>query len=276
MTYILGHLARAGRDATRRAFSCSVLAGAVFSILGAGPSTAQTAPGDWTGQSLSTALMAPDGALYNEVFAQSYTTLAGPNCWGPSGAVLSLTACTPVQTAAGDSTVASNIAYFGTHTPASSIPAAASAPGSLAVVNVQGEYADPSSPTGVSYINASIPLNQFAMASSVSAETARATSVEARLATAIQAETDARVAAINDVTRSYRMATATAIALSGVGLVPGKRFNLTMNMGTYEGQVSVAAQGAVVVGQHVVLNAGVSTSATGGGTGARAGVTLGW
>lgn len=263
---------KCNRKPTSDLWLSAAASAALMIMLGAdGGALAQTAPGDWTGQALPTILSVPGGPTYNQLFQQSFTTEAGPTCYNPSTG-----GCSPAEAAAGDVTAASNVQFFGTKSAVSGVPAAATALGTTASVNVQGEYADSASPTGVSYVNASIPLNEFATSSSVAAETSRAENVENTLGSEIHAETAARIADIARVNRGYRMGVATAIALSGLGVIPGKRFNLTLNTGTYEGQWAVAAQGAYLVGNHAMLNAGVSTSATGQGTGARAGITLGW
>lgn len=293
VSYAETSVRRGARRPDARRWSLAGLAAAA--VLGASNgASSQAAPGDWTGQSLSTTLTVPGGPTYNQVFQQSYASEAGPTCVTPASSVLQFSVCSPAQIAAGDITEATDLQFRLSGSPVSSVPAGASAPGTTAVVNVGGEYVDSSSPTGVSFINAFVPLNAFATASSVSAETSRATTAEAvlgsniaseisraetaesTLGSEIQAEAAARVADIARVNRGYRMAVATAIALGGMGVIPGKRLNLTLNMGTYEGQWAVAAQGAYVVSDHAMLNAGISTSASGAGTGARAGVTLGW
>ena len=279
---------------------------------------------------------------------QSYTLQAGPVCANAVSTGLSNGPCSSAQISAGDVTEASTINFGNTRMNIVQIPAAAVAPGSQAIVNIIDEYPDPNSPTGVSYINAHIPLSQFATTDSVTSETSRASTAESALATsvttesgraeaaeaglsagitsetaravtaeagfstglanetvraqsaeaglsaditressraqlaeaglgsAITAETQAREAAIDQVTKGYRQATALAIALSGAGVLPGKKLNLTFNMGSYEGQSAVSAQGEYLVNEHAMLNVGVSGSTSGGGAGVRAGFTVGW
>jgi hypothetical protein len=156
---------------------------AVFLSCGADEALAQAAPNGWAGQSLSTSLTGADGTQYNQQFQQSYSQEALPTCFTTSSQVVGNGACSASQAAAGDYTAASTIfAPASSKATQSTLPAAVVAPGSQAVVNVQGEYADSQSPSGVSYVNASIPLGAFATASSVSAETSRATAAEASIA----------------------------------------------------------------------------------------------
>jgi hypothetical protein len=130
--------------------------------------------------------------------------------------------------------------------------------------------------TGLSTESSRAQSAETGLATGLSNETSRAQQAESNLGAAISQESQARIADIFRVTRSFRQATAGAIALSGMGVLPGKRLNLTVNMGEYEGEWAVAAQGAYVVNDHAMLNAGVTTSTTGSGTGARAGFTVGW
>lgn len=71
--------------------------------------------------------------------------------------------------------------------------------------------------------------------------------------------------------------TAVAIAMGGASFLPGMRFNLTANVSTYQGQHAGAIQFGAMVTPHAAANAAVATSfGQNGGTGARAGFTVGW
>lgn len=73
---------------------------------------------------------------------------------------------------------------------------------------------------------------------------------------------------------------ATAVALSGGTFLPGKKFNLTANIGAYGGEAAVAAQMGYLVSENVAINAGVATSFrnyhTGGNVAVRGGITIGF
>ena len=70
---------------------------------------------------------------------------------------------------------------------------------------------------------------------------------------------------------------ATAVALSGASFLPGKRINITANVGAFRDEVAVAGQIGVLVSDNVALNAGVATSLHSyGGTSVRGGVTFGF
>lgn len=70
---------------------------------------------------------------------------------------------------------------------------------------------------------------------------------------------------------------ATAVALSGASFLPGKRINVTANIGAFRDEVAIAGQLGVLVSDNVALNAGVATSFHSyGGTSVRGGVTFGF
>jgi len=70
---------------------------------------------------------------------------------------------------------------------------------------------------------------------------------------------------------------ATAVALSGGMFLPGKKINITANVGAFRDEVAIAGQIGILVSDNVALNAGVSTSFHSyGGTSVRGGVTFGF
>lgn len=70
---------------------------------------------------------------------------------------------------------------------------------------------------------------------------------------------------------------ATAVALSGASFLPGKRINVTANIGAFRDEVAIAGQLGILVSDNVALNAGVATSFHSyGGTSVRGGVTFGF
>lgn len=70
---------------------------------------------------------------------------------------------------------------------------------------------------------------------------------------------------------------AVATALSGGTFLPGKRFNLTGNIGAYRGEVAGSLQIGALITENVALNAGVATSFNDyGGTAVRGGFTVGF
>lgn len=71
--------------------------------------------------------------------------------------------------------------------------------------------------------------------------------------------------------------TALAVAMGGAVFLPGMKFNLTANVGTYEGAHAGSIQFGALVSPHVAVNAGVATGFNKGGkTAGRVGFTLGW
>jgi len=71
--------------------------------------------------------------------------------------------------------------------------------------------------------------------------------------------------------------TAVAIAMSGNAFLPNKTFNLTGNVGTYEGAWAGALQSGAMVSPNVAVNGGIAKNFNKeGGVGARAGFTFGW
>ena len=70
---------------------------------------------------------------------------------------------------------------------------------------------------------------------------------------------------------------AVASALSGAAFLPGKLFNLTGNVATYDGAHAGALLLGAMIGDNMALTAGVSHGFNKGGkTAARAGLTFGW
>jgi len=71
--------------------------------------------------------------------------------------------------------------------------------------------------------------------------------------------------------------TAVAVAMGGAAFLPDMKFNLTANVGTYDGAHAGALQLGALVSPHVALNAGVATGFNKqGSTAGRVGVTFGW
>lgn len=70
---------------------------------------------------------------------------------------------------------------------------------------------------------------------------------------------------------------AMAIAMSGNAFLPNKAFNVTGNVGTYQGAWAGALQFGALVSPNAAFNAGIAKNFNKrGGVGARAGFTLGW
>ena len=71
--------------------------------------------------------------------------------------------------------------------------------------------------------------------------------------------------------------TAVAVAMGGATFLPDMKFNLTANMGTYDGAHAGAIQLGALVSRHVAVNAGVATGFNKNGKSAgRVGLTVGW
>ena len=70
---------------------------------------------------------------------------------------------------------------------------------------------------------------------------------------------------------------AVASALSGAAFIPGKGFNITGNVATYDGAYAGAILIGALIGDNMAFTAGVSHGFNKGGkTAARAGITFGW
>lgn len=135
-----------------------------------------------------------------------------------------------------------------------------------ASILVSGYY-----PTAAGYSSFSgrVPLSEFATASSVNA-LSLASDIETNRALAAEASLNKT---LSDQTKA---ATAISVALGGMGFIPGKRMNLTMNMGAYEGKTAFAVQGAYVLNNNAYVNFAVAGGTKEGGTAYRSGVTFGW
>jgi len=82
---------------------------------------------------------------------------------------------------------------------------------------------------------------------------------------------------LRDLDRKLDGSTAVAIAMSGNAFLPDKSFNVTGNVGYYQGAVAGAVQLGAMVSPNTAFNAGVATNFNKkGGVGARAGFTFGW
>jgi hypothetical protein len=169
------------------------------------------------------------------------------------------------------------ISQFATATSVSGLQSSMAANAS-AVMNeaTRATQAEAGLAVGLSQETARAQGAEAGLALGLSRETLRAQGAEAVLGSAITTEANARITDIQRLTKGYREATAIAIALGGTGVLPGKRLNLTFNVGVYEGRTALAGQGALLVNEHVMLNMGVAGSTTGGGTGGRAGFSVGW
>lgn len=82
---------------------------------------------------------------------------------------------------------------------------------------------------------------------------------------------------LSDINREIDGSTAVAVALSGGTFLPNKRFNITANVGGYDGAWAGAIQANALISDNVALNAGVATGFNRGGqTAVRGGVSFGW
>ncbi len=82
---------------------------------------------------------------------------------------------------------------------------------------------------------------------------------------------------VNLLDRHIASSTAVAVAMSGNTFLPDMKFNLSANVGTYDGAHAGSLQIGALVSRHVAINAGVATGFNKGGkTAGRVGMTLGW
>jgi hypothetical protein len=79
------------------------------------------------------------------------------------------------------------------------------------------------------------------------------------------------------VKKDIATATAVAVALGGNSFLPGKKFNLTVNVGSYDGESALAAQFGFMVNDSLAINGGVASGfGSGSSTAVRGGFTYGW
>lgn len=251
--------------------------------------SAQTNPGDFSGQTTF-------GTTIKPYYQYCQVDAAG------QPRVVTQGACNAGQLSQGGFDFTSNFDSVTQTYPSvtqSEFPAAASQGVGVAA---SGAYYDPRFPNAAySVATTTLPLSDFATAASVAsmnaslgAETNRAVAAETVLGQAITAETNrargaetvlgqaivnessAREADVARLSSQFKVATATAVALSGNGFIPGKRLNLTINYGSYEGKSAMAFQGGFVVNTNAYVNLGVASGLNGGGTAFRTGLTMGW
>jgi hypothetical protein len=79
------------------------------------------------------------------------------------------------------------------------------------------------------------------------------------------------------VKKDIAAATAVSVALGGNSFLPGKKFNLTVNVGSYDGESALAAQFGFMVNDSLAINGGVASGfGSGSSTAVRGGFTYGW
>ena len=82
---------------------------------------------------------------------------------------------------------------------------------------------------------------------------------------------------LDDLDDKASAGTATAIAMGGTTFLPGKAYNLSGNMGYYDGAWAAALNFGALVSEDVAVNAGMGYGFSDGGEfGARLGFTWGW
>jgi hypothetical protein len=220
-----------------------------------GRAQAQTAPGDFSGQStIGPAYVTPDYQICR-------IGVNGDPATGTQATYIVTSGfCSSDQLSQGGQNLLQNGTNVVTQ---NTLPASASQSVGLLV---GGIYNDPRFPDAVySQFGGTLPLSSFATAKSVSA-----------LGGALVNESNAREADIARVSSQFRLATATAVALGGNGFIPGKRLNLTLNYGSYEGESAMSLQGAFIVNSNAYVNMGLASGISGSGTAFRTGLTLGW
>ncbi len=90
------------------------------------------------------------------------------------------------------------------------------------------------------------------------------------------ASLDASVAGLQNGLHKAYEGTAIALAMAGASLPEGKRFAISANWGTFEGENGFAANGILRVNDYVYFDGGIGVGADHGTVGGRAGVTLAW
>jgi hypothetical protein len=111
----------------------------------------------------------------------------------------------------------------------------------------------------------------------VTGETTRATNAETALGGRIDT-TNTRITILTEqVKKDIAAATAVSVALGGNSFLPGKKFNLTVNVGSYDGESALAAQFGYMVNDSLAINGGVASGfGSGSSTAVRGGFTYGW
>jgi hypothetical protein len=183
---------------------------------------------------------------------------------------------------------------FATQTPIASIPSAATASNVLNV-NVVGAYSDPASSTGLSIINAAVPLSAFArsttvdnLAATVSGLATQQQSFSSMLAGLPSTSAiDNLIASVNGVSAQQQalmaqdkvalQGIASALAMSGSGdLSSDENYAVSANWGTFGGQNAFAGSFAIRAADHLTFSGGIAAGVNGGPVGGRAGLRFGW
>lgn len=156
---------------------------------------------------------------------------------------------------------------------------------------VEAQVADNTTQIGVNTVTLfALAANNAAQQGLIDANTAGVAANAALLAThsALLDDHEARIVALEQMTfdlgdtlarfdDEIDGSTAVAIAMSGNAFLPDTKFNLTGNIGTYNGAVAGALQVGAMVGEKAAVNAGIATGFNKKGkVGARVGFTLGW
>jgi hypothetical protein len=118
---------------------------------------------------------------------------------------------------------------------------------------------------------------ETALGTRITGETSRATAAETALGGRIDS-TNTRITILTEqVKNDIATATAVAVALGGNSFLPGKKFNLTVNVGSYDGESALAAQFGFMVNDSLAINGGVASGfGSGSSTAVRGGFTYGW
>lgn len=129
-------------------------------------------------------------------------------------------------------------------------------------------------------------LNTAQQAAITNLQTGLANETNARIAadTAINSRIDALESLAFDFSEGLERlddkiagSTAIAVAMSGNSFLPGKSFNLSGNVATYDGAFAGSLQIGAIVAENAAVNAGVATNFNKrGSTAARVGFTFGW
>lgn len=183
--------------------------------------------------------------------------------------------------------------------------------GDTFAVSINGNYADPTSPTGLSEIHGAIALSSFATASSVSGLSTSVSALNSTVGSlsisfnalsstvgtlgtsvsALSTNVNAMSAQLSSLSvqfthlqqqaqlqdRDLRQGVAMSLAMDGVGdLGRDEHVAISMNFGTFGGQNGMAAGIAFRAADHLTFNGGIGTGVNGGLVGGRVGARLAW
>ncbi|MCX7864279.1 MAG: YadA-like family protein, partial [Novosphingobium sp.] len=143
---------------------------------------------------------------------------------------------------------------------------------------VEAVTVDASGTLGKAAVASTSQLNalQSSMARALAVTDAQFNQLSTRVG-AIEGRLEAIDGRLDRFDRRLASSTAVAVAMGGAAFLPDMKFNLTANMGTYDGAHAGSIQLGALISRNVAVNAGVATGFNKNGkTAGRVGLTIGW